>query len=536
MSATSPSDAEFDYVIVGGGSAGCVLANRLSASGEHRVCLVEAGPPDDSPLLRIPAALAVLVRGTRYNWQFQTVPQPGLDGRCGFQPRGRTLGGCSAINAMIYIRGHPNDYDRWADAGNPGWAWSDVLPYFLRAEDNLEFAGPWHARGGPLSVASLRSPSPWSHRFVEAARNCGIPANADFNGSQQLGAGLYQVTQAAGRRCSAATAYLRPVRHRPSLTVLTDAHASRLLSHGRRVYGVEVFKDNTRHRLTARREVILCAGAFGSPQLLLLSGIGPGPQLQALGIEVTADLPGVGQHLQDHIDYTLNWRRRAAGLHGLAVGTVLRMPGELWRYLRHGDGLLASNFAEAGAFLRCSAGAGPPDLQLHFAPALIVDHNRRPVFGQGFSIHVCVLQPASRGEVRLASPDPRAAPVIDPRFLDDERDLAMLVAGFRVARRIGATPPLAATARESLHGLDNLDTDDAIAAELRRRADTLYHPVGTCRMGSGADAVVDAQLKVHGLAGLRVADASIMPNLIRGNTNAPTLMIAEKAAALILAN
>ncbi len=535
LSAAPPSGDEFDYVIVGGGSAGCVLANRLSASGKHRVCLLEAGPKDRNPLLRIPAALAVLVRGTRYNWRYETVPQAGLAGRLGFQPRGRTLGGCSAINAMIYVRGHPADYDGWAAAGNAGWAWADVLPYFLRAEDNLDFAGPLHAQGGPLSVASLRSPSPWSHRFIAAACNSGIPLATDFNGPEQFGAGLYQVTQTAGRRCSVATAYLAPVRQRPGLAVVTQAQASRLLMTGRRVYGVEFVQGTTRRRVTARREVVVCAGAFGSPQLLMLSGLGPGPHLQALGIDVIADLPGVGQHLQDHIDYTLNWRRRAAGLYGLTLGTALRLPREVWRYCRHGDGLLTSNIAEAGAFLRCSAGEGPPELQLHFAPAIIEDHNRRLVFGAGFSIHVCVLQPASRGEVRLASPDARDAPLIDPRFLDAAQDLTMLIAGFRIARRIGAAPPLAAEAHESLHALESLVTDADIAAELRRRADTLYHPVGTCRMGGGRDAVVDAQLKVHGIVGLRVADASIMPRLIRGNTNAPTIMIAEKAADLLLA-
>ncbi|MGA8052179.1 MAG: GMC family oxidoreductase N-terminal domain-containing protein [Burkholderiales bacterium] len=521
--------AEFDYVVVGGGSAGCVLAARLSEDPTQRVCLVEAGPSDASALVTTPAAMALILPTRIRNWAFQTVPQGALYQRRGYQPRGRMLGGSSSMNAMIYMRGHPSDYDDWAAAGADGWAWQDVLPYFLRAENNERGASALHGVGGPLNVADLRSPNPFARLFVEAGKEAGLPANEDFNGPLQEGVGLYQVTQKDGERCSAARAYLHPAMGRPNLAVYTEAHALRVLFEGRRATGVEVWRGGRSETLGAVREVVLTAGAFQSPQLLMCSGIGPAEQLRALGLTVVHDAPGVGENLQDHPDYVINRKLRSTELFGVSLAGGLRLARELLRYARERRGMLTTNFAEAGGFAKSEPGLDRPDLQLHFVVGIVDNHNRTLHLGHGLSCHVCALRPKSRGTVRLASSDARDAPLIDPHFVAEPEDLATLVRGFKLVRRILDAPALAAFPSTELYTAD-VKSDADIEQAIRARADTVYHPVGTCRMGSDARAVLDSQLRVRGVERLRVADCSVMPSLIGGNTNAPAIMIGERAA------
>jgi len=522
------SSVQFDTVIVGAGSAGCALANRLSADPAHRVCLIEAGPEDRSPLIHIPAGMLGTIPRRGLNWAFETEPQPGLGGRRGYQPRGRALGGSSSINAMIYMRGHRSDYDDWAALGNPGWAYEDVLPLFRRSEDQQRGADVFHGSGGELSVSDLPSPHAASQAFVESAVRAGLSRNPDFNAAGQDGAGLYQVTQRRGRRCSAAVAFLRPALGRPNLTVLTCRHATRIVFANGRAAGVEVEGRGGTARIGAAREVILSAGAFGSPQLLLLSGIGPREELARHGIALRHELPGVGANLADHIDLALVYRSEDASLMGITARTAWRA---LWGYSEwrdRGTGLLTTNFAEAGAFLRTREGLARPDVQLHFLVGLVDDHARRLHYGYGVSCHVAVLRPKSRGRVGLRSANPREAPLIDPNFLVDPEDLATLVAGVKRARGIMDGAPLAPHRCEEL--FTEGEGDEALIAQIRRRADTIYHPLGTCRMGTDPMAVVDAALRVHGIERLSVVDASVMPAPIGGNTNAPTIMIAEKAA------
>lgn len=523
-----------DYVIVGGGSAGCVLAGRLSEDPAVHVTLLEAGPPDRSVLIHCPAGLALMAQNGQANWAFDTVPQPGLEGRRGYQPRGRVLGGSSSINAMIYIRGHPSDYDGWAAQGNPGWSWDEVLPYFRRAEHNERGADAFHGTGGPLNVMDLRSPSPLGAAFVEAGRQAGYPVNRDFNGAQQEGVGSYQVTHRNGERCSAAKAYLTPHLGRPNLTVVTGARATRVLIEGGRAVGVEYLQGGQVRQARAGREVLLSAGALQSPQLLLLSGIGPGEHLRAVGVPVRHELPGVGLHLHDHVDVVQVWDApHLKESFGLSAGGLLRAGQGILAWRRARSGLLTTNFAEAGGFIRSDPDEAVPDLQLHFVIGKLVDHGRRPTWGHGFSCHVCVLRPRSRGSLRLASADPLAAPLIDPAFLADPDDLRRLVRGFRQMRGLLQQPAMAALGGRELPQSAAARTDAEIEAFIRRHADTIYHPVGSCRMGSGPLDVVDAQLRVHGLSGLRVVDASVMPDVVGGNTNAPVIMIAEKAVDLI---
>jgi choline dehydrogenase-like flavoprotein len=520
---------QFDYVVVGGGSAGCALAARLSEDPARRVCLVEAGPPDDSALVSTPVGAALLVPTRIRNWAFQTVPQEALYQRRGYQPRGRTLGGSSSINAMIYMRGHPSDYDDWAAAGATGWAWRDVLPHFLRAENNERGASDFHGVGGPLNVADLRSPNPFARLFVEAGKEAGFPVNDDFNGPRQEGVGLYQVTQKGGERCNAARAYLRPAKGRANLAVTTGAHALRVLFAGRRASGVEIWRAGRVEKLAAAREVVLAAGALQSPQLLMCSGIGPGEQLRALGLEVVHDAPGVGENLQDHPDYVVIRKVGSSELLGISLGGTLRLAKEIWRYVRERRGTLSSNFAEAGGFVKSEPGLERPDLQLHFVIGMVDNHNRTLHLGHGMSCHVCVLRPRSRGTVRLASRDARDAPLIDPRFLSEPEDLAAMVRGFKLVRRILDAPALAAFASTELYTAQVREDAD-IERAVRSRTDTVYHPVGTCRMGSDPGSVLDPELRVRGVEGLRVADCSVMPTLIGGNTNAPAIMIGERAA------
>ncbi|MBE7426930.1 MAG: choline dehydrogenase [Burkholderiaceae bacterium] len=526
----------FDYLIVGGGSAGCVLAARLSEDPKVRVALLEAGPPDTSVLIHCPAGLAVLAKNGQANWAFETVPQAGLSGRRGYVPRGKVLGGSSSVNAMIYTRGQRGDYDHWAAEGNPGWGFDDVLPYFKRSEHNERGADAWHGSGGPLNVMDLRSPNRFGPVFVEAARQAGHAANADFNAAEQEGVGLYQVTHRNGERCSAAKAYLAPARSRPNLTVFTDVRVSRIVSDGRRATGIEFIQAGSRQRLAAAREVLLCAGAAQSPQLLMLSGIGPGEELQRLGIAVVHDLPGVGRHLHDHPDIVqVVDAPHLKDLFGLSLAGAVRVLRGIFEWRRTRSGMLTTNFAEAGGFIKSSPDMPAPDLQLHFVIGKLIDHGRKTVFGHGYSCHVCLLQPKSRGRVSLASADPTAAPRIDPNFLAEPEDVQRLVRGFKAMRTILSQPALSGYGGRELAASAAARSDDEIEAFIRAHADTIYHPVGSCRMGPGALDVVDSQLRVHGMQGLRVVDASIMPRIVSGNTNAPTIMIAEKASDLIKA-
>jgi len=529
----------FDYVVVGGGSAGCVLAARLSEDPAVSVALLEAGPADRSVLIHCPAGLAVMAmqpRLTGANWAFETVPQPGLNGRRGYQPRGKVLGGSSSINAMIYLRGQREDYDHWAALGNPGWSFDELLPYFKRSEHNERGADAWHGGAGPLNVADLRSPNPFAQAFVEAGVQAGYPLNPDFNGASQEGVGLYQVTHRDGERCSAAKAYLTPHLGRPNLRVLTGAHATRVLLEGRRATGVEIARPGgARQVLGARREVLLAAGALQSPQLLLLSGIGPGTELQALGLPVVQDLPGVGRHLHDHVDVVqVVDAPHLKDLFGLSLTGAWRTLQGMLEWRRQRSGMLTTNFAEAGGFVRSAPDAGTPDLQFHFVIGKLVDHGRKLVFGHGYSAHVCLLRPRSRGSVRLAGADPLAAPAIDPNFLGERDDVDRLVQGFKLLRRVLQQPALARHGGRELAVLAGAQTDAQIEQFIRTYADTIYHPVGSCRMGPDPrHDVVDAHLRVHGVAGLRVVDASIMPRIVSGNTNAPVIAIAEKAADIV---
>ena len=520
---------EVDYVIVGGGSSGCVVAGRLSEDATCKVALIEAGGSDSSPCIHVPAGLIGTVPTHYLNWAFATVPQVNLNGRCGYQPRGRVLGGSSSINAMIYTRGHPSDYDEW---NCPGWTWQDVLPWFKHAENNERGADDFHGSGGPLNVADLRSPNRVADLFVQAAVAAGFRSTKDFNDAEQEGVGFYQVTQKDGQRWSAAKAYLTPHLNRANLNVLTRAHATRILFEGKRAVGVEFHRAGQLEQIRVRREVIVSAGAFKSPQLLLLSGIGPAAQLQHKGIAVVHDSPQVGHNLQDHLDHVLLHASSSRDLVSISLGGIARITGSLIDYLRFGRGLMTTNYAEAGGFIKSDAALAKPDLQLHFTVAYVDDHSRRLHYGPGMSLHVCQLRPQSRGTVTLESLDPFASPRIDPNFLSASEDMDTLVKGFHIARRIMDSTILDPVRGKNLYPLKD-HSIETIRADIRNRADTIYHPVGTCRMGIDKEAVVDPHLRVHGISGLRVVDASIMPNLIGGNTNAPSVMIGERAADFI---
>jgi choline dehydrogenase-like flavoprotein len=524
---------EFDYIVIGGGSGGCAVAGRLSEDPGVSVCLLEAGRSDDQTLVRVPFCTVVMLPTPINNWAFQTLPQPGLNGRRGYQPRGRVLGGSSSINAMVYMRGHPWDYDHWASLGNDGWSFREVLPYFKKSEHNEDFHDEYHGQGGPLNVASLRSMNPFQEIYLEAARQAGFKLIRDFNGAEQEGIGIHQVTQKDGERWNAARAYLTPhLASRANLTVITGARARRILFAGKRASGVEFRQGGEIHTFHARREIILSAGALQSPQLLMLSGVGAGAELQKFGIPVIHDLPGVGKNLQDHPDYVFNYRAKSLDLLGISPGGAIRLMKDIGRYRRDRTGMIASNGAEGGGFLRRFPDSPAPDFQLHFVVGVLDNHVRKLHWGHGYSCHVCLLRPKSVGTVSLASADPAAAPVIDPKFFDHPDDLDAMVDGFRLTRKIMDAPALANIRSEELYSA-GIDSDAAIREELKKRSDTIYHPVGTCKMGIDAMAVVDPALRVHGLGGLRVVDASIMPTLIGGNTNAPVMMIGEKAAGMI---
>ncbi len=526
----------FDYLVLGGGSAGCAVAARLSEDPRVTVGLIEAGNDGTGVAIRAPLGFAAVVPWGVNSWHYCTAPQAGLNGRRGFQPRGKALGGSSAINAMLYVRGHPKVFDGWAALGNPGWSYADVLPFFKKFENNENFTDPaFHGVGGPVNVMHLRSPSPMNDVFLAACQQSGIPLNPDCNGAVQDGCLAAQVFQRNGERCSAAAAYILPHLSRRNLTVLTKAHVTRILFEGTRAIGAEYVQGGESHKVLASREIILSGGAFGSPQLLLLSGVGPGAHLKAMEIAVVRDAPGVGQNLQDHVTSVITHRspgnRDLLGLSLAGGSKIAKALGE-WRARR--TGLVTSNAAESVAFLRSGADEVMPDLEFEFIVAMVDDHNRKMHLGHGYSLHVTLLTPRSRGEVRLASPNPRAAPWIDPGFFRDADDMRKLVAGTQRALDVLAARAFDPYRGKMLYPMDRNDPQ-GIERLLRDQADTEYHPVGTCKMGPDSDpaSVVDARLRVRGLQGLRVCDASIMPFVTNGNTNAPSIMIGEKGAAMI---
>ncbi len=525
---------DFDYIIVGAGSAGCVLANRLSADSRTRVLLLEAGPRDRYPWIHIPIGYAKTICHPRYNWQFYTRPDPGLHNRPIYWPRGKVLGGSSAINGLIYIRGQPQDYDNWAALGNVGWGWDDVLPYFIRSERNQRGADVYHGDVGPVGVSDVGKPNPLAKAFIESCLEAGYPANDDFNGAVQEGAGYYQVNTWRGRRCSSASGYLRPALKRTNLSVQTEAHVCRIGFSGCRADTVFYLQGGQQRQVRAQREILLCAGTAQSPQLLQLSGIGDAGLLRRHGIEVLCDRPQVGENLQDHLQVRVVHRCSRP----ITTNDALQSP---WRKLRMGlqyalqrSGPMADGINQAGAFLKTHEDLETPDIQFHFG-ALSADFPGAPLHRfSGFTTSVCQLRPTSRGRISIASSDPLEKPEIHPGYLSTEIDRQTVIEGLKVARRIAAQPALTPYIVDEYRPGTSLQTDVELLDFARQSGVTIFHPVGTCRMGSDSESVVDHQLRVRGLEGLRVVDCSIMPTLVSGNTHAPAVMIAEKATDLIL--
>ena len=532
---SSASEArEFDYVIVGAGSAGCVLANRLTASGQHSVLLLEAGPKDSNIWIHVPLGYGKLFKEASVNWMFQTEPEPGLNGRSVFQPRGKVLGGSSSINGLLYVRGQHEDYDRWRQRGNVGWGYDDVLPYFKKAENQQRGANDYHGADGPLPVSDWRHHDPLSEAFVKAAAEVGIPTNPDFNGATQEGAGFFQTTTKRGRRASTARSYLRPAMQRSNLHVETEAQAQRLLFEGRRAVGVIYRQHGIERTARARKEMIVSSGAYGSPQLLQLSGVGPAELLKQHGISVVLDAPGVGNDLQDHMQVRIVMRCKQKVTLNDVMNNPLRqvMAGAQYAALRKGPLTIAAG--TSGAFFKTDPRLASPDIQIHFLPFSTDKMGEKLHPYSAFSASVCQLRPESRGTLRIKSADPSAAPEIRINYLATETDRNAFIDGMKILRKILKAPALGPYVIDEAEPGPSVASDEQILEFCRQRGSTVYHPTSTCRMGNDPLAVTDQRLRVRGVDGLRVVDASVMPDLMSGNTNAPTIMIAEKASDMIL--